>query len=59
MSFSYKQIILPLKVTWSIARSSDNFKRNYILYWDNKPIAEIAPNLRYGEELGEVEKQLD
>ena len=43
-----KKIELPLKVVWKLSRNQTKIKENFIVSL-NDEIAEVAPNIRYGE----------
>ena len=40
---------LKLKYAWKISRNTSLFKQNLIIFLNNRPVGEAAPNIRWGE----------
>lgn len=59
MQLHIEQIELPLKVVWKLSRNQAYVKTNFIVSINNQFIAEIAPNIRYGETADLVLKQFN
>lgn len=62
MSLSFEKLHLPLKYTWAISRNASSEKTNFIVHWKADGFegkGEVAPNIRYGEDLETVENQLN
>jgi len=62
LSWSIKELPLPLKFVWKISRNSSSIKTNYLVQVKNEisgniALGEIAFNVRYGENLEYIYKE--
>lgn len=62
MKLWLEKIELPLKVNWKLSRNQTTLKENYIVHLETpagKFRSEIAPNIRYGETVQNIQEQFD
>jgi L-alanine-DL-glutamate epimerase-like enolase superfamily enzyme len=62
MRISLEKINLDLKVNWKLSRNQTTFKENYIVHLkghDGHFRSEIAPNIRYGETVQNINEEFE